>query len=161
MVVKCSNCETLLRIDEDRLPKDKQINIRCPKCGAEGMVGAFQNRLESKTGPSEQSRRPESQILDNPESQKADQTAIKPTKSEKAGELTIPEDAFKSFRFPAEISSSSRKKLFKKGRASLIAFVIASIIVVVIFAALVNIILPGLPPASVERITTYPDTQIH
>ncbi|MGC8660398.1 MAG: hypothetical protein ACP5U1_15135 [Desulfomonilaceae bacterium] len=147
MVLKCFNCEALLRVDENEMPEGEQINIRCPKCGSEGTIGATGNltELDSKT-------------IEEPVDQMKDESLSKPATGVKAGDLTLPEDAFRDFRSPGQVSSSNNKKLFRNGKAGKIIFMIASILVVAIFATLVNLILPGLPPADVEHVTSSQST---
>jgi predicted Zn finger-like uncharacterized protein len=156
MVVKCFYCESLLHVDENRIPGDQDVRVRCPKCGKEGLIQKEENPLGSITdnspvielgGPSliQQSAVTE---------KKMDQSSSRRSASGKAGELTLPEDAFKNFRFPAETGAPNQKRSFWSSRSKLIAFVVVSVLVVIFFAALVNIILPGLPPAGVEQVTS-------
>ena len=156
MVVKCFYCESLLHVDENRIPGDQDVRVRCPKCGKEGLIQKEENPLGSITddctviepgGPSLTEKIP---MIEK----KMDQSSSKRSASGKAGELTLPEDAFNNFRFPAETGAPNQKKSFWSSRSTLIAFVAVSVLVVIFFAALVNIILPGLPPAGVEQVTS-------
>ncbi|MCL5122990.1 MAG: zinc-ribbon domain-containing protein [Deltaproteobacteria bacterium] len=158
MVVKCFNCEALLRVDEKSIPEGEQINVRCPKCGSEGIIGANQHSFKSETDSLQQIQGLESKIVEKPVDQMKDQPLSKTATNSKAGELTLPEDAFKDFRFPGQVSPSSKKSLFGDRRAGKIFFLIASIIVVAIFTILVNLILPGMPPADVEHVTSSQHT---
>ena len=38
MVVKCSDCKTLLRLDAKKITEGSNSSVRCPKCGAEGLL---------------------------------------------------------------------------------------------------------------------------
>jgi hypothetical protein len=156
MVVKCFYCESLLHVDENRIPGDQNVRVLCPKCGKEGLIQKEENPLGSIAdqipviepgGPNLTQEIPMTE-------KKMDQSSSKKSASGKAGELTLPEDAFNNFRFPAEMGAPNQKKSFWSSRTALIAFVAVSILVVVFFAALVNIILPGLPPAGVEQVTS-------
>jgi predicted Zn finger-like uncharacterized protein len=156
MVVKCFYCESLLHVDENRIPGDQDVRVRCPKCGKEGLIQKAENPLGSiadhspviePSGPSLTEQSPMTE-------KKMDQSSSKRSASGKAGELTLPEDAFNNFRFPAETGAPNQKKSFWSSRSALIAFVAVSVLVVIFFAALVNIILPGLPPAGVEQVTS-------
>jgi predicted Zn finger-like uncharacterized protein len=156
MVVKCFYCESLLHVDENRISGDQDVRVRCPKCGKEGLIPKQENPLgsiadhSSVIEPGGKNLTEKSPITEK----KMDQPPSKRSVSGKAGELTLPEDAFKNFRFPAEMGAPKQKKSFWSSRAALIAFVAVSILVVVFFAALVNIILPGLPPSGVEQVTS-------
>jgi predicted Zn finger-like uncharacterized protein len=156
MVVKCFYCKSLLHVDENRIPGDQDVHVRCPKCGKEGLIQKEENPLGSITDnslviePGGPSLTHQSAVT----KQKMDQSSSKRSASGKAGELTLPEDAFKHFRFPAETGAPNEKKSVWSSRSALIAFVVVSVLVVIFFAALVNIILPGLPPAGVEQVTS-------
>ncbi len=160
MVVKCFNCESLLRVNRDKVTEGEQVSVRCPKCGIEGLIGEPRNQK----GPNDdfflETGSSETKVIETETNLIKDQSSTKTTKQVKAGELTLPEDAFKDFRFPAEIESTGKNTSSWNYRTRLITLLIASILVVFFFASLVNFILPGLPPAGVERVTSYPDTEV-
>ncbi len=147
MVVKCFNCQTLLKVEADRVPVNGQIDVRCPKCGSEGIILAPHSSIDPKVDFFQQMEAPETKIAETETDLIKDQTAPKTKTQVKASELTLPEDAFRDFRFPAEVESSVKKGVKVSHRSNLITFLIVSILVVALFAALVNVILPGLPPA--------------
>lgn len=151
MVVKCFNCQTLLKVEADRVPVGGQVNVRCPKCGSEGIILAPQNPNDPNADLFQQTEAPETKITETETDLMKDQPSSKTKAHGNASELTLPEDAFRDFRFPAEIESSVKKGIIVSHRANLITFLIVSILVVALFAALVNIILPGLPPTGVGQ----------
>lgn len=146
MVVKCFNCQTLLKADVDRVPEGGQANVRCPKCGSKGIILAPQSPNDPKTDLFQQTETLENKTVETETDLMKDQHPSKTKVPAKASELTLPEDAFRDFRFPAEIEPSVKKGIIMSHKANLITFLIVSILVVALFAALVNIILPALPP---------------
>lgn len=140
MIVKCPHCNQLLQTGETCLSDTSNMRVRCPLCSGEGMLaGANQNSdLPPVTQKIWKDRPAEAEDV-----VKAGHTL--------PSDLTIPEDAFNHFRFPAETETSrtGSPRFGKSFRKPLFALV--SIIVVIFFAALVNIILPGPRPYSVEH----------
>jgi len=159
MVVKCFNCESLLKVNRDKDVEGEQVSVRCPKCGSEGLIGEPQSPKDPNAALFLETGVSETKVTVTETNLEKDQSSTKTTKQVKAGELTLPEDAFRDFRFPAEIESTGKNSSSWNHRTKLITLLIASILVVFFFASLVNVILPGLPPAGVERVTSYPDTE--
>lgn len=162
MVVKCFNCESLLRVKEDRVPENGGVSIRCPKCGSEGSIQKSGNASNpSVSFPNSVVPSASKAFGNNPEPTNEVQRLPKGSTKVKAGELTLPEDAFRDFRFPAEIDQMVNRAPSWSFRAKLITFIAASVFVVIFFAALVNIILPGLPPGGIEQVASPPETSRH
>lgn len=140
MIVECPHCNQLLQTPETDPLHGKDLDVRCPVCSGGGILtGASQEAVSTSLG--EQSN--EKKKLSTHDSSKSGQTL--------PSDLSIPEDAFNHFRFPAETealrSSVSRfGKLYQK-----LLFAVISLIVVIFFAVLVNIVLPGTRPYNAEH----------
>ena len=140
MIVECPHCKQLLQTAQASLPDIPDLNVRCPLCSGEGKLSGV---TSTKDAPSVVEGIRKNQTRQAEDVMKAGQTF--------PSDLTIPEDAFNHFRFPAE-TEASRERVPRLGasfRKPL--FVLASILVVIFFTALVNIILPGPRPYSVEH----------
>ena len=154
MVVRCFSCNTLLKVDEKKIGSGPETRIRCPKCEAEGLLDPNSAQQESETVSSPlKGQNSETDSGDSPKNRERHAADSSNPLPGNENEITIPEDAFRDFRFPAEDEPSSYQKPNQRFGPRLIAFVIASILTVVIFAALVNVILPGLPPVMVDHIS--------
>lgn len=144
MVVKCSKCQGKMRVDQSRIPHGEKVKIRCPLCG-EIQPYTEPAAAAVPTGQPEAQARQTAGLQKSAAGERSD--ALAPTRVPE--ELTIPADAFQDFRFPAERkpgeqtrNSSSREPRRGKGIGTWI-FVLASIAVIIAFALIVNIILPG------------------
>lgn len=140
MIVECPHCKQFLQTAQASLPDITDLNVRCPLCSGEGTLAGV-NSTRDMPPVSESNRKNRTRAADD--ALKAGQTF--------PSDLTIPEDAFNHFRFPAE-TEALRERVPRLGasfRKPL--FVLASILVVIFFTALVNIILPGPRPYSVEH----------
>ncbi len=140
MIVECPHCNKLLQFAETDVPNGKGQDVKCPLCSGVGtLAGAVQN---SDTGPVHV-------VTGDDEKPKAHGQA-KPAHP-MPSDLTIPEDAFNHFRFPAE-TESQRSSIPRAGKPfGKLLFAAASILVVVLFATLVNVILPGPRPYDVQN----------
>ena len=154
MVIKCSDCKTLLRLDAKKMTEGSNSSVRCPKCGAEGLLEMSTIEYDGSAGLLSDHQ----QVL--PTSADNGVTNIKPAGpsavnllSGNPHEMTMPEDAFREFRFPVEGDSPSDRGPIWSFRPRMIVLGAVSILVIAVFATLVNIILPGPPPATVEHIS--------
>lgn len=162
MVAKCFNCEALLRVKEEQVPENGGGRIRCPKCGSEGSIRKSGNGNDpSVSFPNAVAPSTSQTFVENLEPTEEVQRLPKGSTQVKAGELTLPEDAFRGFRFPAEIDEMVNKAPSWSFRAKLITFLAVSVFVLMLFAALVNIILPGMPPKGIERVASPPEMSRH
>ena len=128
MVVRCSQCNGLLRVDEDNLPVDRRAKIRCPHCKG---IGLMPERTDGNPSSAEPNSAPD-----------ADYPVLVPAKEPPRPrdwkEAAMPQDAFKSFRYPEERSGRTPGKKPPAKRWSLILWVVVSVAVVAFFAVLVN-----------------------
>jgi predicted Zn finger-like uncharacterized protein len=169
MVVRCFQCNGLLRVDESSLPTNRRARVRCPHCKG---IGLMPDRLVARSATGLSSAEPAAQEeadypsllpLEPPAGQPMDQIPDQPVQQQPAAaedwkETALPRDAFKSFRYPGERDRPpGPKKAAAKGWPP-IWLIVVSIAVVAFFALLVNIILPG--PAGVNpAIHTVPPEQ--
>ncbi len=144
MVVKCSHCFGLMRVDDSRIPPDKTVRVRCPHCRGIGTVGPLEAPLaHDENGPE----------IPGP---------VEPTPS--AGEKELPAeqptvlfDKLDDIRFPEE-PGSVRSAAEREGRWKSIAIWVGiSLAVVGIFALLVNLVLPG--PGQPKTATEHVEPQ--
>jgi len=133
MVVRCSHCNGLMRVDENVLPKDPRVKVRCPHCQEIGLLAEMTASEEFLRGePRETATRDTSSS--------SPQSGLQPDDS---SEPTIPSDAFRDFRFPAERQTVESTKSPGKQRVRLLVLALVSLAVVAFFALLVNLVLPG------------------
>ncbi len=157
MVVKCFSCETLLKVNENDIAAGSKTGVRCPKCGAEGVTESPPLEQDGNTGPLSVHN------LDAPMATDSGVTNSRHADSSSANwlsgnppEMTMPEDAFREFRFPVETDPLSAQRASWSFRSKMLVLGAASLLVVAVFATLVNIILPGSPPAGIEHMADSP-----
>ncbi len=138
MVVRCFQCNGLLRIDENSLPSDRRAKVRCPHCKGIGLMPDRPAADPSSEDPSAREASDYPALLPTEES-------VRPPDWKEAA---IPHDAFNSFRYPGERDGRLAEKKTAAKRFPLILWVVVSVAIVALFALLVNIILPG--PAGVS-----------
>jgi predicted Zn finger-like uncharacterized protein len=124
MILKCSYCSGTMRIDEEALHGGRPLKVRCPHCKGVGFAGArpsggapFPERRASSPG----------------------------TQAAETAELALPPDAFKDFRFPSEEDRARPVKRSMSAKTRILVWIGASIGIIIIFALLVNLVLPGPP----------------
>ena len=132
MIITCTRCGGLMRIDEGGLPKGRSVKVRCPHCNAIGPIRGAVSPGGLVAGSS-----------DSP-SRSRDRPSVAPQAARPAGrELSFPSEVASAFRFPAEQASRSpEKRMFSLGWRMLF-WAVGSLLLVGFFALLVNIILPG------------------
>ncbi len=146
MVVKCSHCFGLMRVDDARIPPEKAVRVRCPHCRGIGTVGPLDTpSVGEERGP------------DIPKPlDPMTTTGEKEPPSEKPPVLFDPLD---DIRFPEEPRSvESAVKPDEKWRTIAI-WVGVSLAVVGIFALLVNLLLPGPGPRQSATPTEHIEPQ--
>jgi hypothetical protein len=120
-----------MRVDQGRIPPGEKVKLRCPHCGA---VQPY----DENSGITTEDR---TIVRSDPE----------PIYAQPADDITIPSDAFHEFRFPSErrngkSSGNQTSGKFADRWKSLAFWIAASLGVIILFALIVNIVLPG--PAS-------------
>ncbi|MFH1115086.1 MAG: zinc-ribbon domain-containing protein [Pseudomonadota bacterium] len=162
MVIRCSHCRGMMRLDESRIPKDGGAKVRCPRCGEIDYVE--ESSLPKSRGqdrvPAAGSRAP------GPSASRGPVSSSTPRAGDPAGrtEPSIPADAFQGFRFPGEREMDSVSNRSSSTWKRILVWGFVSLGVVVVFALLVNIVLWGpagdkpfsgvKPSEGVERNTT-------
>jgi predicted Zn finger-like uncharacterized protein len=132
MIIRCTHCDGLMKIDEDRLPKGRSVKVRCPHCNGIGPIqGPDLPNRHIDSGPDLSSRSrdraPVSHQAERPTGQKP----------------SFPSEVASDFQFPAEqVSPTPEKRMLSLGWKMLF-WAVGSFLVVGFFALLVNIILPG------------------
>ncbi|MEW6348312.1 MAG: MJ0042-type zinc finger domain-containing protein [Thermodesulfobacteriota bacterium] len=130
MVVKCSHCFGLMRVDDARIPAEKTVRVRCPHCRGIGTVGPLEPAALAQE--------------DGPDIPGSVETA--PTAGEKELATDRPQvlfDPLDDIRFPEEPRPAMS---VAKSEGRWLTFAIwagISLAVVGIFALLVNLVLPG------------------
>jgi predicted Zn finger-like uncharacterized protein len=133
MIVKCSHCIGMMRVDESRLKPGRRLKVRCPHCRGIGIVAPTTARSLDES---------------NEADQLAENEGSPGTAAFEAPDATEADQESKWVMFPAEEDGESPRKKTppKKRRLRLIIFGLASLAVIGFFALLVNVILPGPPP---------------
>ena len=124
MILKCSYCSGKMRIDDEALREGRPLKIRCPYCKEIGLVGAQPPGGAPLAEKSAVSRKIE---------------------VSEATELSLPPDAFKDFRFPSEEDAAPPGRRHLSTKMRILLWIGASAGIIMMFALLVNLILPGPP----------------
>lgn len=135
MILKCSHCGKRMRVDDKSVPPGKHVKVRCPYC--QGVGVALLPPPEAAAAPLKQSA-----VAERPqEAQQGAGSAAAATEQEPP----IPADAFNSFRFPSEEGGVEPQRTAMSSKLRLFLWIGASAGVVLLFALLVNLVLPGPP----------------
>lgn len=143
MVIRCTHCKGMMRLDESAIPSGGGVKIRCPRCKG---IDYVQDPSPAKGGDPGKDRSASRDVAGMP--QKRSEPVSRPNHKQRTApsdvsEVTMPSDAFQGFRFPAEKESGAFPKRRLSRRARLLLWGVASLVVVALFALLVNIVLPG------------------
>lgn len=137
MIVECPHCNGLLQTDETLFLQGQTLHARCPRCSGEGFyIGANRETIPKSSSLKDRFDR---------------ETDFHKTGVSQASDFTIPDDAFKNFRFPAETETLRTRGAGMKRNGRALAIAGLSIFVIALFAALVNLILPGPRPYAIEH----------
>jgi predicted Zn finger-like uncharacterized protein len=148
MVIRCAHCQGTMRLDEKNIPDKPKVKVRCPHCSG---IGYIENTSTPNPLPSLFDEQPVSQD-EGPKFELPEP----PTDNLEVGyDVSLPHDAFKDFRFPAEQDRQNNHRKTAIGLTSIglktIILVVASLVVIIFFALLVNIILPG--PSGIQGVS--------
>jgi predicted Zn finger-like uncharacterized protein len=156
MVIKCAQCKGLMRVEESRIPAGGGVKVRCPHCSETGYVPArdIETARETKPVPGDQPASGEAV----PSAGMLHQTPAPETAKGADGvEPSVPEDAFRDFRFPAERQMQESVRAPFSRRTKILIWAAVSLAVVALFALLVNLVLPG-PSGTRPFGSTAPET---
>ncbi len=154
MLIRCTHCQGSMRLDNKDLGDKPRIKIRCPHCQG---VGYIENRSAPKPIPNPipepipQASPPEEPPLIQPYTSKLELPGSLSDKPEMKYDASLPEDAFNGFRFPAEQEDRRNNSRNTYTGRKIIILAVASLVVVLFFALLVNIILPG--PVGIKGVS--------
>lgn len=155
MILSCSQCGGMMKVDEAKVPANRKFKVRCPHCQYVDVVTGQSVAPEvSATGPLEARN-------DQPARLKQSHAIARDRESS----LDV-QRSHGDIHFPADIGDVEplAKKLMSR-KMWLICWVVGSVTWVGLFALLVNLILPGpyggrpvtgLPPQ--EEATSFPGT---
>ena len=132
-----------MRVELKDLPPGKKVRVRCPHCRTIGQIPVPRRPLDSPPYPGPKAG--EGRRLSAPTGRGEEKSIASVRGSSRALDPSLPEDAFDDFRFPAE-----EGKAAPRGRAlgmglKVLVWVGASLGIVLFFALLVNLVLPGPP----------------
>jgi len=149
MVIRCAHCQGTMRLDEKNLPDKPKVRVRCPHCRG---IGYIENTSAQNPPLSLFDEQPVSQ----PHQSKFELREPLTDKLEMEYDVSLPHDAFNEFRFPAE---QDRQRNSRKTTIGLktIVLAVASLVVIIFFALLVNIILPG--PSGIKGVSKEVQSQ--
>jgi hypothetical protein len=140
MVVTCARCNGKMRVDENLIPKGEEVKIRCPHCRE---IDVFRHGAPSPVPAPATETQPPKPEEPKPQATTLNQKVKTNAGSSRPAEFTIPDDAFRGFRFPSEQGARSTDKQPMNKKLKLAIWLIVSLAVVAFFALLVNIVLPG------------------
>jgi predicted Zn finger-like uncharacterized protein len=143
MVIRCAHCQGTMRLDEKNIPDKPKVKVRCPHCSG---IGYIENTSAPNPLPSLFDEQPVSQ----PDQSKFELREPLTDKLEMEYDVSLPHDAFKDFRFPAEQDRQNNHRKTAIGLNTII-LAVASLVVIIFFALLVNIILPG--PSGIQGVS--------
>jgi predicted Zn finger-like uncharacterized protein len=153
MILKCSHCGGMMKVAEESLPRSGKIKVQCPHCKEIDPLPeqpAAPTSEETAAPPPTEAAVPRSPIpkeeIREPEPGR--------TRETDASEPSVPADAFRGFRFPAEKESPALVRKKMSSRIKLLIWAAVSLLIVVFFALLVNILLPG--PYGGKPVTGLP-----
>jgi len=132
-----------MRVDLGTVPSGKRVRVRCPHCNGIGLV-----EHESFAGedPAPGATRSTRVAGKSPGTRQAPAAGpADSTEEDTAGvwEPSVPSDAFRDFRFPAEAQLQPSEGIASRFRSRAILWIGVSLGIVLFFAALVNILLRG------------------
>lgn len=139
MVIKCTHCKGLMRIDEQRIPADGGVKVRCPHCTEIGYVPAAGLGAGRETHSLSAGQPVSSPVPRTP----PEATRSAATEQMEKGDPTLPDDAFQDFRFPAEREAPEVRRTPVPRKKKLLVWAVVSLAIVAFFALLVNLVLPG------------------
>jgi hypothetical protein len=126
MILKCYHCDGLMEAQITSVPAGTRVKAKCPHCLGSGYVeDAAMNGLRSAPLVGA-----DSQPVEIPWSERS------PTR---------PDGSEETFRFPAEGGATERQQRAGSRIRRLIWWSVASILVIAVFALIVNLVLPGPP----------------
>lgn len=131
MILKCSHCQGLMKVDDDRLPQGKRAKVRCPHCDAVGLMG---EQLTPLDVPSDSVSPPAEDSTPKPEQA--------PSKRRPFAER-FKDDP--DYHFPAEETDPKKDAKPRSKTRQMIFWAALSVFVALFFALVVNLILPGPP----------------
>ncbi len=137
MIVRCSHCNGLMRVDEDRIRGQGAVRVRCPHCRGVGIAPQVQAHEAAPESGSSAER--------NPGTEDRRPAVTSPPAPPPNRRILRPRDPSEEFRFPAETGVSDGIKPSMGFTWRILIWLIASIGVVGAFALLVNLMLPGPP----------------
>jgi len=135
MIVKCTQCGEKMRVDDKSVPPGKKVKLRCPHCQAVGVTWLPTPEEDAGVAPLA-SVVDETKRIPSP-------AAAAPKETER--ELHPPADAFNNFRFPSEEEDRGPHRPAMSWKLRLVLWIAASVGVILFFALLVNLVLPGPP----------------
>jgi predicted Zn finger-like uncharacterized protein len=137
MILKCTYCSGKMRVDEKSIPEGKWVKVKCPHCSGIGLAGRQhpgEGAIPGGSIPPQAAPSPMEPAA--PDGRLAYHTTV--------DEPSLPQDAFKGFRFPAETEAVAVKESPpKKSGLRILAWIGASLGIVLLFALVVNLVLPG------------------
>ncbi len=132
MIVKCAHCRGLMRVDHKQIPAHAQAKVRCPHCRGLGLVripplGALQEPSAKKpSGPADLARAAGAGFAGS-------------------GQPAVHEEPeyADEYLFPAERETLPYERQPGVIGLRIVAWAVASVLIIFLFALLVNLMLPG------------------
>ncbi len=132
MIVKCAHCRGLMRVDHKQIPAQAQAKVRCPHCRGLGLV---------RTQPPGEPQAPSAKTPSG-HAALAGPSGAGVVRSAQPAVHEEPEYV-DEYLFPAERETLPYERQPGVISLRIVAWAVASVLVVLLFALLVNLILPG------------------
>jgi predicted Zn finger-like uncharacterized protein len=132
MILKCSHCGGMMKVDEGKVPPHRRFKVRCPHCEQVDVVSHHSfvpepPRSDLQVSATEQSIPRERKTFSRG---RASSLAVQRS----VGDIHFPADT-------GDVEPPARKFMSRKTR--LICWAVGSLLWVALFALLVNLVLPG------------------
>lgn len=143
MILQCSRCNQLTRIDEAASPPSTVLRLRCPHCGSAGFVKDAIS-LQGDSREAAPAAHP-GEILRDQKPVKGQVSLVESGWSRPGGhsEPALPEDAFKNFDPALREQRHGLLKGLRNTSLRSVIWGVISVVVILFFSLLVNLLLPG------------------
>jgi predicted Zn finger-like uncharacterized protein len=132
MILKCTHCEGMMKVDEAKVPPNRKFKVRCPHCQNVDVVSRESLTPQaSPVGP-----------LATPTAQQQPLVPPPEPARDSGPSLAVPQSQ-QDIHFPADQQDEPPARKLMSRKAKLICWAVGSLLWVALFALLVNLILPG------------------
>lgn len=132
IILKCSQCGGMMKVDEAKVPPNRKFKVRCPHCqNVDVFSGDAVGLQGSPVGP-----------LAAPAAQQPPLAPPPEPRRDSGPSLVVP-PSLRDFEFPADQQDEPPARTLMSRKTRIICWAVGSLLWVALFALLVNLILPG------------------